>query len=74
MMVLCLGGINTVDLYNMQKENYYDGVLHYKRAKTRKHRSDEAYMEMRVPPILQPIVAPTAGVKPGISAQGMRRS
>ena len=56
MMVLCLGGINTVDLYNMRKEDYYDGVLHYKRAKTRKHRSDEAYMEMRVPPILQPIV------------------
>lgn len=55
-MILCLGGINTVDLYNMQKRDYYDGILHYKRAKTRDSRNDEAYMEMRVPPILLPII------------------
>lgn len=56
MMVLCLGGINTVDLYEMRKEAYYDGVLHYNRAKTRHSRRDEAYMEMRVPPILVSVV------------------
>lgn len=54
MMVLCLGGINTVDLYNMKKTDYYDGVLHYQRAKTRGSRTDGAYMEMRVPEMLLP--------------------
>ena len=55
MMVLCLGGINTVDLFNMKKEDYYNGIIHYKRAKTKKFRADEAYMEMRVHPILRPV-------------------
>ena len=55
-MVLCLGGINTVDLYNLRKADYYDGVIHYRRAKTRKSRSDEAYMEMRVPDVLRPLM------------------
>lgn len=56
MMVLCLGGINTVDLYNMKKANYKRGVLCYKRAKTRNHRTDEAYIEMRVEPFIRPIL------------------
>ena len=55
MMVLCLGGINAVDLFNMKKEDYYNGIIHYKRAKTKKFRADEAYMEMRVHPILRPV-------------------
>ena len=55
MMVLCLAGINTIDLYQMQKENYYGGVLHYHRAKTMRSRTDGAYFEMRVPPILLPV-------------------
>ena len=56
MMVLCLGGINTVDLYNLRKEDYRDGVICYHRAKTRKFRADGAYMEMRVPAILVPLM------------------
>ena len=55
MMVLCLAGINTVDLYNLRKSDYYDGIIHYKRAKTRKFRADNAYIEMRVPSILLPL-------------------
>ena len=55
MMVLCLAGINTVDLYNLKKTDYYDGIIHYKRAKTKKFRADNAYMEMRVPSILLPL-------------------
>lgn len=55
MMVLCLGGINTVDLYNLKKSDYYDGIIHYRRAKTKKFRADNAYMEMRVPSILLPV-------------------
>lgn len=54
-LVLCLGGINTVDLFNMKKENYRNGVIGYKRAKTRHSRTDEAYFEMRVEPFIQPV-------------------
>lgn len=55
MLVFCLAGINTVDLYNMRKRDYRNGILHYKRAKTTRFRNDGAYMEMRVPPILYPV-------------------
>lgn len=55
MLVLCLGGINTVDLFEMRKKNYRNGVLCYNRAKTRHSRSDEAYFEIRVEPFIRPI-------------------
>lgn len=55
MLVLCLGGINTVDLYNMKKSDYKGGILGYRRAKTRHSRRDEAYMEMRVEPFIRPV-------------------
>ena len=55
MMVLCLAGINTVDLFNLRKEDYHGGIIHYQRAKTKKFRADGAYLEMRVPPILLPL-------------------
>lgn len=57
MMVLCLGGMNTVDIYNLRKEDYHGGIIHYHRAKTMHSRSDGAYMEMRVPEILLPLFA-----------------
>lgn len=55
MMVLCLAGINTVDLYNLRKKDYENGIIRYQRAKTRKSRTDGAYMEMRVPAIILPL-------------------
>lgn len=55
MMVLCLAGINTIDLYNLRKQDYRNGIIHYQRAKTKKFRADDAYMEMRVPAIIQPL-------------------
>lgn len=55
MMVLCLAGINTVDLFNMRKDDYHGGIIHYQRAKTKKFRADGAYMEMHVPPIILPL-------------------
>ena len=55
-LCICLGGINSVDLYQMRKADYFDGILHYRRSKTRKFRADGAYMEMRVPPIVQPLL------------------
>ncbi len=55
MMVLCLAGINTVDLYNLKKKDYRNGIICYQRAKTKKFRADGAYMEMRVPAIVLPL-------------------
>ena len=54
-LVLCLGGINTVDLFNMKKSNYRNGIIGYKRAKTRHSRRDEAYIEMRVEPFIKSV-------------------
>ena len=54
-LVLCLGGINTVDLFYMKKSNYRNGIIGYKRAKTRHSRRDEAYIEMRVEPFIQSV-------------------
>lgn len=55
MLVLCLAGMNTVDLFKLRKHDYKDGIIRYQRAKTKKFRADGAYMEMRVPAIIQPI-------------------
>lgn len=55
MMVLCLAGINTVDIYNLRKKDYSGGIIRYQRAKTKKFRADGAYMEMRVPAIIDPL-------------------
>lgn len=55
MMVLCLAGMNTVDIYNLRKADYHGGILRYKRAKTTKSRTDGAYIEMRVPEVLKPL-------------------
>ena len=54
-MILCLAGINTVDIYNLQKSDYKNGVIGYQRAKTKHSRRDSAYIEMRVPPVLYPL-------------------
>jgi len=56
MMILCLAGINTVDLYFAQKKNYHDDIIGYERRKTRDARADNAWFEIRVPDILKPIV------------------
>lgn len=55
MMVLCLAGMNTVDIYNLRKKDYSGGIIRYQRAKTKKFRADGAYMEMRVPAIIEPL-------------------
>lgn len=53
LLSLCIGGINTVDLYELKKSNYNNGIIGYKRAKTRHCRRDGAYMEMRIEPFIQ---------------------
>ncbi len=53
LLSLCLGGMNTIDLYQLKKHNYHDSIIGYKRAKTRNSRKDEAYIEMRIEPFIQ---------------------
>jgi integrase len=55
LLVLCLAGMNTVDLFKMKKSDYRNGVLCYNRSKTRHSRSDNAYFEIRVEPYIKPI-------------------
>lgn len=56
MMIFCLAGMNTVDLYYAEKKNYHDGIIGYERRKTREARADNAWFEIRVPDIVKPIV------------------
>lgn len=46
-VVLCFAGMNTVDIFNLKKEDYHDGIICYERAKTRKFRADKAYIERK---------------------------
>lgn len=55
MLVFCLAGMNSVDIYNLRKSDYHRGVVHYRRAKTSHSRTDGAYFEMRVPEIIKPL-------------------
>lgn len=55
LMSLCIGGINSIDLYELKKTDYHDGKVCYKRAKTRHSRRDEAYIEMRIEPYIQSV-------------------
>ena len=56
MMILCLAGINTVDLFYLEKKNYNNGIISYERRKTREARADKAYFEIRVPDILNTVI------------------
>lgn len=56
MMIQCLAGINTVDLYFLLKKNYHNGIIGYNRRKTRNARTDNAWFEIRVPDILKPTI------------------
>ena len=55
MLSLCLGGMNTIDIYKLLKTDYHGGIIHYRRSKTMRSRADGAYFEMRVPAIILPL-------------------
>lgn len=54
-MVFCLAGMNTVDLFELKKENLKGEVLCYHRQKTKKFRRDGAYLEVKIPTRLLPL-------------------
>lgn len=47
-LIVYLVGINTVDLFNTEKDAYIDGKLCYNRSKTKGGRRDKAYIEIAV--------------------------
>ena len=63
MMVFCLAGINTADLYHVGKECLKDGKLCYCRRKTSGRRDDKAYIEVSVPERLLPLFEKYRGKK-----------
>lgn len=62
-IVFCLAGINTVDLYYMEKENLRDGKLCYCRRKTTNRRDDNAYIEIAIPDRLSCLFEKYSGKK-----------
>ncbi len=56
MLVFCLAGINTADLYDLKKDCLKENwLLCYHRKKTRNRRKDKAYTEITVPEIIRPV-------------------
>lgn len=49
LMVFHLAGINTADLYTLEKSNLKKGKLCYNRLKTKDRRGDKSYIEITVP-------------------------
>jgi integrase len=60
-IVLRLAGINTVDLFGLDKEAYAGGKIRYNRTKTKGERKDRAYMEIAVQDELLPLFAKYTG-------------
>lgn len=56
LLSLCLAGMNTVDMYRLKKTDYNNGIISYRRSKTKHFRKDEAYFEIRVEPFIKPII------------------
>lgn len=50
----CMCGLNAVDIFNAEKEQYVNGIFHYERRKTKNTRADKGYFEVRVPAFLKP--------------------
>ncbi|MDR1544430.1 MAG: site-specific integrase [Prevotellaceae bacterium] len=62
-LTLCLAGINTIDLYNIENQHFKDGKLCYNRTKEKTVRLDKAYFEISVPEKILPIFEKYKGKK-----------
>lgn len=56
----CLMGMNSVDLYAVN--DCKAGVIRYNRQKTKDRRDDNAYIEVKVPAIVQPLMKKYKGI------------
>jgi len=48
-LIICLAGINSVDLYKLTKNTIKGDKICYNRSKTKNKRSDKAYIEISIP-------------------------
>jgi len=62
-LVLCLAGINAIDLYNIEKEEFKNGKFCYNRTKEETVRIDRAYFEITVPKRILSILEKHKGKK-----------
>jgi integrase len=62
-LVFYLVGINTVDLYNLEKREFAGGKICYNRTKTERGRRDRAYMEVAVRDEILPLFEKYKGEK-----------
>lgn len=56
----CLMGMNSVDMYAVK--DCKGGVIRYNRQKTKDRRDDSAYIEVKIPAIVQPLMKKYKGV------------
>jgi len=62
-LILSLAGINTIDLYNLDKQDFKKGKFCYHRSKEMKMRKDKAYFEITVPEQIMPFLEKYKGEK-----------
>ncbi|GHT64135.1 transposase [Bacteroidia bacterium] len=55
LLVICLAGINTVDLYNMNSECRNGDYMKYNRTKTETKRKDKAYFQIQIHKEIKPL-------------------
>ncbi|MDR0750261.1 MAG: site-specific integrase [Tannerellaceae bacterium] len=55
LMVFCLAGINTADLYDLPLDALENGTLHYRRKKTRDKSLTGSYTEIKIPERILPL-------------------
>lgn len=63
LLIFCLAGMNTADLYDLKLDNRVGDKLCYKRKKTRGRRDDEAYIEIEIPDMLKSLFEKYKGKK-----------
>lgn len=63
LIIFCLAGINTADLYDLPKEAVKNGVMRYKRKKTRDKSDYGAYTEIAIPEKIKPLFEQYKGNK-----------
>jgi len=68
-IIICLAGINSVDLYNVPNTALKNGKLCYNRSKTKGKRNDKAYLEISIPKRIAYLFDKYKGIKSAFNFQ-----
>lgn len=55
-LMICLAGINTIDIFKRVKDDLKNGKLCYNRSKTASRRTDKAYFEIKILPEIEDLM------------------